>query len=211
MKKDASTYGWYALKIFFNKVFAIEEMMALKGVETYIPAVKVEVKGEEYLRLRAAMQRDGATAPDDRRYLFEDPRIFRRVPLVRSLMFLRCQGKDIKKLRYDIGDRGFVYLKSDGKTPAVIPDREMAIFRLVADSEETGLTFYQGDPMTRFKEGVRVRVKEGPLKGAEGYIKRIKRDRRLLVAIEGVVAVATAFIPPENLEPVPETPEETSF
>ena len=45
-------------------------------------------------------------------------------------------------------------------------------------------------------------MKEGPLKGAEGYIKRIRRDRRLLVAIEGFVAVATSFIPPELLEKV---------
>ena len=207
MEQNEPKYGWYALKVFYNKVFLVEEMMALKGVETYIPVAREEVKGEEYLRLRAAMKKDGRTDIDDRRYIFADPRIFRRVPLIKSLMFLRCRDTDIKKLRYDIGERGFVYLKTDGKTPAVILDREMTIFRLVADSEETGLTFFQDDPMTHFKEGVRVRVKEGPLKGAEGYIKRIKKDRRLLVSIEGVIAVATAFIPPEKLEPVPEAQE----
>ena len=201
------TYGWYALKIFYNKVFDIEDMMALKGVETYIPIARQEVKGEEYLRMRAAMQKDGRTDLDDRRYIFVNPHIYKRVPLIKSLMFLRCLDTEIKKLRYEIGERGFVYLKADGKAPAVIPDKEMAIFRLVADSEQTGLTFYQDDPMTHFKEGVRVRVKEGPLKGAEGYIKRIRKDRRLLVSIEGVIAVATSFIPPEMLEPVPE-PEE---
>jgi hypothetical protein len=47
-------------------------------------------------------------------------------------------------------------------------------------------------------------VLEGPLKGAEGYIKRIRKDRRLLVAIEGFIAVATSFIPFQYLEKVPE-------
>jgi transcription antitermination factor NusG len=49
-----------------------------------------------------------------------------------------------------------------------------------------------------------VRVTEGPLKGAEGYIRRIRKDRRLLVSIEGVVAVATSYIPMSQLMKVEE-------
>ena len=47
-----------------------------------------------------------------------------------------------------------------------------------------------------------MRVLEGPLKGAEGYVKRIRKDRRLLVSIEGFIAVATSFIPFQFLEKV---------
>ena len=72
------------------------------------------------------------------------------------------------------------------------------------ESGAGGLEFFADDDFTRFRKGSKVRVKEGQLKGAEGYIKRIRKDRRLLVAIEGVIAVATSYIPPENLEPVPE-------
>ena len=203
MEQNEPKYCWYALKIFFNRVFAIEEMMALRGVETYIPTAREEVKGEEYLRLRAAMKKDGRTDPADSRYLFENPHIYRRVPLIASLMFLRCPESDIKRIRFDIGERGFVYLKADGKAPAVIPDDQMRRFRFVVESGEH-FTIHQDDAFTRFREGTRVRVKEGPLKGAEGYVKRIKKDRRLVVSIEGIVAVATSYIPPEQLEPVPE-------
>ena len=45
-------------------------------------------------------------------------------------------------------------------------------------------------------------VTGGPFKGAEGHIKRIKRDRRLIVTIKGVVAVATAYIHPSLLRKV---------
>ena len=204
MNKEEPKYGWYALKIFYNKVFAIEEMMALRGVKTYIPIAREEVKGEEYLRLRALLQRDGRTDFEDRRYLFDNPHIYKRVPLIRSLMFIRCLDTEIRKLRFEIGERGFVYLRANGKDPAVIPEREMDAFRLVADSFQEGILVFEDDAITRYREGARVRVKEGPFKGAEGYIKRIKKDRRLVVAIEGVIAIATAYIPPELLEPVPE-------
>ena len=49
-----------------------------------------------------------------------------------------------------------------------------------------------------------MRVTGGPFKGAEGHIKRIKRDRRLVVTIRGVVAVATTYIHPSLLRRVEE-------
>ena len=78
----------------------------------------------------------------------------------------------------------------------------MAMFQLVCSSGTEGLDFFSDEDITRYKSGDKVRVLEGPLKGAEGYIKRIKKDRRLLVAIEGFIAVATMYIPPQFLEKV---------
>jgi len=78
------------------------------------------------------------------------------------------------------------------------------VFMLVTNSGESGLEFFSSEDITRFKQGEKVRVVEGPLKGAEGYIKRIRRNRRLLVSIEGIVAVATSYIPPQFLEKVKE-------
>ena len=80
----------------------------------------------------------------------------------------------------------------------------MTSFRLVAESGLSGLDFFAEDEITRYKTGDRVRVTGGPLKGAEGYIKRIKKNQRLLVCIEGVIAVATSYIPSELLEKVTE-------
>ena len=39
---------------------------------------------------------------------------------------------------------------------------------------------------------------------AEGVVKRIKGDRRLVVSITGIACVATCFIHPSLLEPIPE-------
>ncbi len=56
----------------------------------------------------------------------------------------------------------------------------------------------------KFLQGQIVRVLEDPFKGAEGVIKRIKGDRRLLIQVTGVGVIATSFITPQYLEKVEE-------
>jgi transcription antitermination factor NusG len=140
----------------------------------------------------------------DNRYIKEGPAIFLRKPVVNSLLFVRTTDEGILQVSKAYDGKGFVYKTVDRKKPYVIPDREMAIFRMVTSSGAGGLKFFSDESLTRYKQGDRVRVTEGLLKGAEGYVKRIGKDRRLLVSIEGFVAVATSFIPLKYLEKVPE-------
>jgi transcription antitermination factor NusG len=77
----------------------------------------------------------------------------------------------------------------------------MEVFIFVSSSGAQGLTFL-GDDRPEYHQGDLVRVTDGPFKGAEGHIKRIKKDRRLVVSIRGVAAVATTFIHPQFLEVV---------
>ena len=100
---------------------------------------------------------------------------------------------EISKLDFSIKRVGTPTLESHLKDVIFVDDSETISY--CADNAENERLI---------KEGKKVRVTEGPLRGAEGYIKRIRRDRRLLVCIEGVVAVATAFIEPQFLEEVQE-------
>jgi transcription antitermination factor NusG len=58
--------------------------------------------------------------------------------------------------------------------------------------------------MPTYRKGQRVRVINGIYKGAEGYIKKIKSDRKLLVALNGVAVVAVSYIPSAYLESLEE-------
>lgn len=101
-------------------------------------------------------------------------------------------------------DRAILYTRhcDDGsRRPYAIPDREMNVFMLVASLGETGLEYF-GDEDRKFAEGQRVRVTDGPFRGAEGSIQRIHGDRRLLVSIRGICAVATTYIPKAFLEEI---------
>ncbi|MGX8708570.1 MAG: UpxY family transcription antiterminator [Bacteroidales bacterium] len=198
---EESKLNWYALKVFYNKVFEIEALLGDMGLETYIPVRQVQLKGEEHLRVARRL-----ATPDDRRrdnqFVQAGPVIFKRVPIVSSLLFVCAPKERLPEISACVEGRGFVYKMADRKTDAVIPDRQMAMFRMVCSSGADGLEFFSDEDMTRYKTGDRVRVLEGPLKGAEGYIKRIRKDRRLLVSIEGFIAVATSYIPPQFLEVV---------
>ena len=195
--------NWYALKVFYGKVFEIEARFTDMDLETYIPVRKELLKGEDHMR---ALRR--LATPDDRRRdnQFEQvgPLIYKRVPVVSSLLFVRAPQDRLKEIEACVKEKGFVYKTADREDFAVIPDKQMAMFRLVCSSGADGLEFFADDDLTRYKQGDKVRVLEGPLKGAEGYVKRIRKDRRLLVSIEGFIAVATSFIPFQFLEKVSE-------
>lgn len=204
--EEAPQMKWYALKVFFNKAFNVEEYLDNRDIDTYIPTQKVLLKGVAHLIARKRM----AKAPEhrDARYIVEGPLIYLRKPLVSSLLFVHCTEEQLQEVENylkerDANDnvRGYVY-KNAEKNYAVIKDKDMTSFRLVVEDGSKGLEFFADDDISRYATGDRVRVKEGPLQGAEGYIKRIRRDRRLLVVIEGIVAVATAYIPPQNLEKI---------
>ena len=41
---------------------------------------------------------------------------------------------------------------------------------------------------------------EGPFKGVEGVVVRVKKSRRVVVELPGMLAVATTYIQPTDLE-----------
>lgn len=57
-----------------------------------------------------------------------------------------------------------------------------------------------------FKTGDLVRIVEGDFVGVVGKVARIKGQKRVVVTLEGVCSIATAYIPSAFLEPY--TPEE---
>lgn len=201
---------WYALKVFYNKVFDMEALLNGMGLETYIAVDKVLLKGEAHLQARRHIASLQALRQTDTRYIQEGALIFQRKPIITSIIFVRAEEKDLPLVEGTLKEegsntcKGFIYKNAVRKEYAVIPDSQMASFRLVTARGSEGLEFHSEDSFTRYREGTRVRVTEGPFKGAEGYIKRIKRDRRLLVNVEGIVAVVASYIEPQYLEIVKE-------
>lgn len=169
-------HNWYALKVFYNRTAEIERYAAKFEMESYIAMRTVEY------------QRQGVT-------------IRRRIPLISSLMFIRCSKEQISKLKQEFAGKVMIYGDRKGQEPKQIDEREMQIFKLVtgADSNFDYIDIQE----TIWSRGDRVRVIGGQFEGAEGYIHRIKGDRRLIVSIEGVVAVATSYIPGSLLKRVP--------
>ena len=123
----------------------------------------------------------------------------RVVQLAPSLLFVRWEKEKLKEFKQKHFGEIMVYRKAEGTEPAAIDDKEMEMFILVTSALD-GREVEVLDRSFDFKPGERVRVTEGPLKGAEGTIRRIKKDRKLLVEVGGVVIVAISHIPAQFLE-----------
>lgn len=126
--------------------------------------------------------------------------------VIGSLVFMDTEEGYLHRFEQQNFSHLWVYRQPGGSTPTVIPEREMEMFLFVCTAGEQGLT-YLGDDRPEYHQGDRVRVIDGPFKGAEGHIKRIKKDRRLIVTIPGVAALATSYIHPQFLEVISTPPQ----
>ena len=128
--------------------------------------------------------------------------------LIGSLVFMDTEEEYLRRFELQNSRYLRVYRNPGTAIPTVIPDYEMEMFFFVCTAGHHGLT-YLGDDRPEYHQGDRVRVIDGPFKGAEGHIKRIKKDRRLIVTVHGVAAVATSFIHPRFLEVISTPPHKT--
>jgi len=117
-----------------------------------------------------------------------------------SLVFLRSEKNEVLSLRQRFFGLAAPYTIPGTTTAAPIPDREMESFRFVLEKGCSTL-----DPIdVELCQGDKVRVTDGVFKDCEGYIIRIKGNKRFVVKINGVVAVATMYIPKSSLQKVEE-------
>ena len=82
----------------------------------------------------------------------------------------------------------------------------MENFIKVAGTYEERLIYLDAEPGD-FTRGERVRIIGGMFAGAEGVFVRFKGDRRVVVNIEGIIAVATTFVHPSMIEKITDPDE----
>lgn len=127
-------------------------------------------------------------------------------PILKSLMFFRSTPSVATALRRTLYPHAMIYthIDSEGNTvPSPIPEHELTMFRLVINASQPGTDiFSESSDSAGFAPGQCVRVTCGPFEGLEGTIRRIRRDRRVVVTIQGICTIATPHIPMEFLEPV---------
>ena len=143
---------WFALKVFYNKVFEIEEALKKDKRKSYIPCEEVLV---EHNGKKKTV----------------------RKPVINSLMFFRSTIKHAIEIQQRFMNKVIVYTSSG----------------------ERGMEYF-GEDNSKFQKGERVRIIDGKFKGAEGIICRIRKNRRLVVTVQGICAVATSYIPQSFLQ-----------
>ena len=120
-------------------------------------------------------------------------------PVVSNLLFADAPESGLSEFifRNAIGEKlSFMRSRETGR-PIVVRDADMDLFMRVCAALEAPIVMAERPVL---KLGDRVRLKEGPLKGVEGNVVRIKKNKRVLINIGNVIWVATGYMRPEQLE-----------
>ena len=132
-------------------------------------------------------------------------RRFELVPAIHNLIFVhstREQLTDLKMTEEEFSPMRYMMTRplDPQKRPEImtIPDHEMENFLRVASITDDRVMFLDYSSVAH-KIGKKVIVTDGEFAGIEGTIKRINNNRRVVIQLEGVTAVALAFIPPAHL------------
>lgn len=125
-----------------------------------------------------------------------------RIADIPSLIFIHSNLKRIQQLRYD-EFRGYVmfYRKADTNYPEAVKEGQMKTCLLLAPFHNLPVFYLPVDDPSLL-EGPRKRVVNGEFKGAEGYVKRIKGTKRLIIPISSTAAIATPYIPARDMEDI---------
>ena len=179
MTKDKGIH-WFAIRVSYGRVLKFCAGLEEIGVEYFVPMT------------RKKTVKDGKT-------------VTLTVPAVSNLCFVRSTKAGIDDYLKGLGENRPAHFMWDKSTrnPIIVSDKSMADFMQICQvmSDET---LYLKDITAKLHEGQKVRVVEGPFKGIEGTIVRIKRSRRVVVELPGLLAVATNYIDPRFIEPIAE-------
>ena len=184
MKKGREEKVWYAIRVTYNRELKVKEDLDARGITNFVP---MQYRREE---------RNGVM-------------VKRLVPSVHNLIFIYLTPTEMRDYKSSTS-LPIRYIMSRGERgtrhPITVPAREMENFIKVAGTYEEKLIYLNPEPGD-FKEGERVRIIGGMFAGAEGLFVRVKGDRRVVVNVEGIVAVATTFVHPSMIKKITEPDE----
>lgn len=173
---------WFPMRVTYQRELKMKSQLDELGIENFVP-MQYEVTGQ------------GGQSK------------YELVPAIHNLIFVRSTQENLTLLK--MTREGLAPLRymmkpaEDGNGQEImrVPDRQMENFIRVASAGNDKVRFLEyGDFLTQ--PGRRVRVTDGYFAGVEGVIKRIKNNKHVVVQIDGVAAVAIAYVPRQSLQAI---------
>ena len=176
IKKGREKKVWYAIRVTYHRELKVKEDLDARGITCFVP---MQYRREE---------RHGVM-------------IKRLVPSVHNLIFIHITPSGMKEYKASTDLPIRYMMNRETRKPITVPTREMENFIKIAGTYDEKLIYLNPNPGD-FTKGERVRIIGGMFVGAEGVFVRIKGDRRVVVNIEGLVAVATTYVHPSMIEKI---------
>ena len=170
---------WYVLRVTYSRELKIKAILDERGVRAFVPMM---------------WRPSSPTRSGISRQL---------VPAVSNLCFVRWTKSGIDRFIQEFGDKSPLYYYWDRTAgrPMTVPEKSMEDFIKVSSSMDEDL-IYLTEISQKLREGQVVKVRSGSFAGIEGRIVRIRKSRRLMVELPGMLAVASTYLRPEDVEVV---------
>lgn len=177
---------WYALRSTYGREKKAYDYLVAKNVKAFYPTIMTTklIQGK-------------------RKQIVES-----RIP---NIFFAFGTEDEIKSFVYDNVNLPFLrfyyrYFSVNGKkekTPMVIPERQMESLEIICEAEAEDILIASEDEVrVKFEEGQMVRITDGKFKGVVGRVAKYKGQLRVGVVVEGMMTVATAYVPRGFLEKI---------
>ena len=124
-----------------------------------------------------------------------DRKVKELIPAIHNLIFVNISSVALKEYKATTILPIRYIMNRETREPIVIPETQMKNFIAVAGNITEQIVYLEPN-LSNFNKGDKVKIIGGVFEGAEGYFMRIKGDRRVVVCINGIAAVATAFVHP---------------
>ena len=181
IKKGREKKLWYAIRVTYNRELKVKEDLDARGITCFVP---MQYRREE---------RHGQM-------------VKRLVPSVHNLIFIYLTPSEMTEYKRTTDLPIRYIMNRETRKPIIVPSHEMESFIKVAGTYDEKLIYLNPEPGD-FAKGERVRIIGGDFAGAEGVFVRVKGDRRVLINVQGVVAVATTYVHPSMIEKITEPDE----
>lgn len=177
LKKVEEPMRWYAMSVPYNRVLKVKNMLDEKRIACFVP-MRHEVRTIRGRKIR------------------------QYVPAISNLIFVHTTETCLKLFKQTTSFLQYLVHKVDGVSHKVIvPDAQMEQFMRVCRTNDEHLIYLKPEEIN-FSRGTRVRILGGIFHGVEGIFVKVKgkRNRRVVVLIDHVSAIAVSEVSPDLIE-----------
>lgn len=129
----------------------------------------------------------------------------RERPIIPRVLFIRTTAQKALELEQlgrehpEMSVPFWIYrYPRDNRIQVISPD-SINLLRLLTAQDTTRCEIFGKKD---FKENQHVRITGGPFEGYEGFVQRVKKNKHVVVKIEGICLVMLPFIHPDLLQPI---------
>lgn len=160
---------WFVMRVPYSRELKAKQFLREAGVECFVPMRWIRDENGE-----------------------------RNIPAIHNLIFVHTSRKFMDDYKRKMESRCPMRYTMDKSTglPMVVRKKEMEDFIHVVN-EKMNDVFYLDNPAVVATKGTPVEVMFGHYKGIQGKLLRIRRDRKVVLELAGMVAIALNGIPME--------------